>query len=140
MEKIQLFFVPARTMEQIKLLSKPFKRTFHITDIKRKIIGIPFITKYIPTKKFLNSRIHKKDKHTRLKNRALTFFQRINKQPPLFSKFYPIYNQKLKQLKPLAGYVYNFSNRKIDQNGKEQNIQHLYMSDLEFKPIHKFVE
>ena len=47
--KIQLFFVPTRTMERNKLMSKPFRQTFHITDIKHNIIGIPFITKYIPT-------------------------------------------------------------------------------------------
>ena len=47
--KIQLFLVPTRTMEQNKLMSKPLKQTFHITDIKHNIIGIPFTTKYIPT-------------------------------------------------------------------------------------------
>ena len=41
--KIQLFLVPTRTMEQNKILNKPFKPTFHITDIKHNIIGIPFI-------------------------------------------------------------------------------------------------
>ena len=46
---IQLSLVPTRTMEQYKILNKPFKQTFHITDIKHNIIGIPFITKYIPT-------------------------------------------------------------------------------------------
>ena len=44
--KIQLFLVPKRTMEHNKILNKPFKQTFHITDIKHNIIGIPFITKY----------------------------------------------------------------------------------------------
>ena len=47
--KIQLFLVPTRTMEQKKILNKPFNQTFHITDIKHNIIRIPFITKYIPT-------------------------------------------------------------------------------------------
>ena len=47
--KIQLFLVPTRTMEQNKILNKPFKQTFYITDIKHNIIGIPIITKYIPT-------------------------------------------------------------------------------------------
>ena len=47
--KNQLFLVSTRTMEQNKILNKPFKQTFHITDIKHNIIGIPFITKYIPT-------------------------------------------------------------------------------------------
>ena len=36
--KIQLFLVPTRTMEQNKLMSKPFKQTFQITDIKHNII------------------------------------------------------------------------------------------------------
>ena len=90
--KIQLFLVPTRTMEQNKILNKPFEQTFHITDIKHNIIGIPFITKYIPTINIINSKLHIKDKYTKMKNTALTFFQRLNKQPPFFSKFYPIYN------------------------------------------------
>ena len=94
--KIQLFLVPTRTMEQNKILTKPFKQTFHITDIKHNIIGIPFITKYIPTINILNSKFHIKEKYTRMKNTALTFFQRLNKQPPFFSKFYAIYNQERK--------------------------------------------
>ena len=68
--KVQLFLVPTRTMEQNKLMSKTFKQTFHITDIKYDIIRIPFITKYIPTINILNSRIHIKDKYTRMKNTA----------------------------------------------------------------------
>ena len=32
--KIQLFLLPTRTMEQNKILSKPFKQIFHITDNK----------------------------------------------------------------------------------------------------------
>ena len=71
--KIQLFLVPTRTMEQNKLISKPFKQTFHITDIKHNIIGIPFITKNIPTTNILNSENHTKDKNTRMKNTSLTF-------------------------------------------------------------------
>ena len=59
--KIQLFLVPTRTMEQNKILNKPFKQTFHFTDIKHNIIGIPFISKYIPTINILNSKIHIKD-------------------------------------------------------------------------------
>ena len=59
--KIQLFLVATRTMEQNKLISRPFKQTFHITDIKQNIIGIPFITTYIPVIYILNSRIHKKE-------------------------------------------------------------------------------
>ena len=100
--KIQLFLLPTRTMEQSKISNKPFKQTYLFTDIKHNIIGIPFITKYIPTINILNSKIHIKDKYTKTKNTALTFFQRLNKQPPFFSKFYPIYNQKRKQLKPLS--------------------------------------
>ena len=49
-------------MEQSRLLNKPFKQTFHITDIKHKIIGTPFITKYIPTINILDSKINIKDK------------------------------------------------------------------------------
>ena len=139
--KIQLFLLPTRTMEQNKILNKPCKQTFHITDIKHIIIGIPFITKYIPTINILNSKIHIKDKYTKTKNTALTFFQsfqRLNKQPPFFSKFYPIYNQKRKHLKPLSGNVYNFSIKQVHQYDKSQNKQQLFMSDFEFKPNHKF--
>ena len=96
--KIQLFLVPTRTMEQNKILSKPFKETFHITYIKHNIIGIPFLTKFIPTINILNSKLHIKDKYTRTKNTSLTFFLRLNKQPPFFSKFYPINNQEKKYL------------------------------------------
>ena len=85
--KIQLFLLPTRTMEQNKILNQPFKQIFHITDIKHNIIGIPFITKYIPTINILNSKILVKDKYTKTKNTALTIFQRINKQSPFFSKF-----------------------------------------------------
>ena len=81
-------------MEQNKILTKPFKQIFHITDIKHNIIGIPFISKYIPTINILNSKILIKDKYTKTKDTSLTFFQRLNKQPPFFSKFYPIYNQQ----------------------------------------------
>ena len=111
--KIQLFLVPTRTMEQNKILNKPFKQTFHITDIKHNIIGIPLITKYIPTINILNSKLHIKDKYTRMKNTSLTFFQRLNKQPPFFSKFYPIYNQERKYLEPLSGNVYDFSVKQV---------------------------
>ena len=58
--KIQLFLLPTRTMEQINILSKLFKQIFHITDIKHKIIGIPFISKYIPTINILNSKYKSK--------------------------------------------------------------------------------
>ena len=88
-------------MEQNKLLKKPFKQIFHITDIKHNIVGTPFITKYIPTNHILDSKINIKDKYTKLQNTALTFFQRMNKQPPFFSKFCPIYYKERKHLKPL---------------------------------------
>ena len=65
--KIQLFLLPTRTMEESKILNKPFKQTFHITDIKHNIIGIPFITKNIPTINILISKIHIKDKYTKQK-------------------------------------------------------------------------
>ena len=136
--KIQLFLLPTRTMEQSKILNKPFKQIFHITDIKYNIIGIPFISKYIPTINILNSKILIKDKYTKTKETSLTFFQRLNKQPPFFSKFYPIYNQQRKHLKPLSGNIYNFSIKQVHQYDKEQNKQKFYMSDFEFKPIHKF--
>ena len=136
--KIQIFLVPTRTMEQNKILNKPFKQTFHLTELKHNIIGILFITKYIPTINILNSKLHIKVKYKRTKNTSLTFFQRFNKQPPFFSKFYPIYNQERKHLKPLSGNVYNFSIKQVHQYDKDQNKQHLFMSDLEFKPIHKF--
>ena len=103
--KIQLFLLPTRTMEQNKILNKPFKQIFHITDIKHNINGISFISNYIPTINILNSKILIKDKYTKTKNRALTFFQRLNKQPPFFSKLYPIYNQQRKHLKPLSGNI-----------------------------------
>ena len=51
-----------------------------------KIIGIPFITKYIPTISILDSKIIIKDKYTKMQNTALTFFQRMNKHPPFFPK------------------------------------------------------
>ena len=136
--KIQLFLLPTRTMEQKKILSKPFKQIFHITDIKHNIIGTQFISKYKPAINILNSKILIKDKYTKTKNTALTFFQRLNKQPPFFSKFYPIYNQQRKHLKPLSGNIYHFSIKQVHQYDKSQNKQQVFMSDFEFKPIHKF--
>ena len=44
--KIQLYLVPTRTMEQNRLLNKPFEQKFHITDIKHSIIGIDFHYQY----------------------------------------------------------------------------------------------
>ena len=136
--KIQLFLLPTKTKEQNKISNKPFKQTFHITDIKHNIIGIPFISKYIPTINILNSKIHIKDKYTKTKNTALTFFQRLNKQPPFFPKFYPIYNQQRKHLKPLSGNKCNFLIKQVHQYNKSQNKQQLFMSDFELKPIYKF--
>ena len=81
-------------MEQNKLLNKPFKQTFHITDIKHIIIGIPFITKYIPINIILDRKINIKDKYTRMQNTALTFFQRMNKQPSFFQSFTPFIMKK----------------------------------------------
>ena len=129
--------VPFRTMEQSNFMSQPFKQSFHITDIKHNIIGIPFVTKYIPTINILNSKVLIEDKYTRMKNTSLTFFQRINKQPPVFSKFIFIYNQERIHLKPLSRKLYNFSIKQTHQYDKEQNKPHLFMSDLEFRSIHK---
>ena len=105
-------------MEQNKILNKPIKQTFHITDIKHNIIGIPFINKYIPTINILNSKLHIKDKYTRMKNTSMTLFQRSNNQPPFFSKFYPKYNQERKYLKPLSENVYNFPIKQVHQYDK----------------------
>ena len=73
-----------------------------------------------------------------MKNTTLTFFQRLNKQLPFFSKFYPIYNQERRHLKPLSGTIYNFSIKQVNQYNKSQSRQQLFMSDFEFRPIHKF--
>ena len=54
----QLGRLIVQTVEQNKLMGKPFKQTFHITDIKQNIIGIPFLINYIPTSNILNSRFH----------------------------------------------------------------------------------
>ena len=40
-------------------------------------------------------------------------------------------------MKPLSGNMYNFSIKQIHQNDTEQIKQRLFMSDLEFRPIHK---
>ena len=63
-------------MEQKKLLTKLFKQTLRIKDMKHIIIGIPFITKYIPIINISNSKIHKKDKYTKMKKtHHLHFFK-----------------------------------------------------------------
>ena len=41
-------------------------------------------------------------------------------------------------MKPLSGNIYNFSIKQVHQYDKKQNKQKFYMSDFEFKPIHKF--
>ena len=119
--KIQLFLVPTKTMEQNKLLKKPFIQIFHITDIKHNNNGIPFITKYIPTINILDNKINVKDKYTKMQNTALTFFQRMNKQAIFFSKFYPIYNKERKHLKPLSGFTYEFPIKQVHQYDKNKN-------------------
>ena len=53
--------------------------SMYVYKMKHNIIGIPFITKYIPTTNILGSKNKIKDKYTRLQNTALTFFQRMNK-------------------------------------------------------------
>ena len=63
--------------------------------------------------------------------------QRINKQPQFFSKFFPIYNQERKHLKLVAGNNQNFSIKQVHEYDKEQYKQHLYMCDIEFRPIQK---
>ena len=84
--KNQLFLLPTRTMEQNNILNRPFKQTFNITDIKHNIIGIPFISKYIPTISILNSKILIKDKYTKTKNTALTFFAKIKQTTTILLK------------------------------------------------------
>ena len=64
-------------------MSKPFKQTCHITDIKHNIFGIQFITKYIPTIKILNSRIHMKNKHKNEKH-SLNIFSKNKPTTTIF--------------------------------------------------------
>ena len=59
--KVQLFFLPTRTMDKY----------FMSLILSTK----SFISKYIPTINILNSKILIKDKYTKTKNTALTFFQ-----------------------------------------------------------------
>ena len=79
-------------MGQNKLPSKPFKQMFHITQLKNKFNGKSFITEYVPTTNILSNKLHMKVKYTRINNKYQNFFQRLNKQPPLFSNFYLLYN------------------------------------------------
>ena len=78
--KVKLFRFPTRTMEQNKISIKPFKQTFHITDIKHNIIHIPFITKYVRTKKTVAKKYTEFEKI--LKNQKLhkrSFLQKVIK-------------------------------------------------------------
>ena len=74
-----------------------------------------------------------------MQNTALTIFQRMKKQPPFFSKFYPIYDKERKLFKHLSGYYYKFPIKQVYQYDKNRNRQHLYKSDFGFRPIHKFL-
>ena len=75
-----------------------------------------------------------------MQNTALTFFQRINKQPPFFSKIYSIYNKERKHPKPLSGYIYDFPIKQVHQYNKSQNRQHLYITDLNLDQFTKSLE
>ena len=88
----------------------------------------------------LDSKTNITDKNTRMQNTALTFFKRINKQPPFFSKCYPIFKKERKHLKPLSGYIYEFPIKQVHQYDKDQNNQHLYMSDLNLDQFTNFLE
>ena len=125
-------------MEQNKLLHKPSKQLFHITDITHNILGLTYISKYIPTINNLNSKLHITDKYAKLNFTSLTFFQSMNRQPPIFSEFNPINNQQRIHLKPLTRHVDDISKNQIHQNNPDLNKQKLKMSDLELKPPHNF--
>ena len=66
-------------MGQNKLLSKPFKQMFHITEIKNKFVGILFITEYVPTINILSNKLHMKVKYTRIIKEYQNIFQSLNK-------------------------------------------------------------
>ena len=66
-------------MGQNKLPSKPFKQMFHITELKNKFNGIPFITEYDPTINILSNKLHMKVKYTKINNKYQNFFQRLKK-------------------------------------------------------------
>ena len=83
----------------------------------------------------LDSKINRKGKYTRMQNTALTFFRRMNKKQPFFSKFYPVYNKELKHIQDIFT---NFRFIRFTNTTKNQNRQHLYISDLEFRQIHKY--
>ena len=123
-------------MEQNKLLHKPFMQIFHITDITHNILGLPFIIKYIPTINNLNSKLHITDKYTKLNFTSPTFFQSMNRQPPIFSELNPINNQQRIHQKPLTRNVDDISKNQTHQNNPDLNKQKLKMSELELKPLH----
>ena len=77
--------------------------------MKHNIVRMPIITKYITKKNVLKSKLQFKYKYTRPNNTPITSFQRLNKQTPVFSKFYPIYILQRKHSKPLTGHAYDFS-------------------------------
>ena len=56
----------------------------------------------------LNSNFLIKYKQTKLSITTPTFFQRLNKQPPFFTKTYPIYKKQMKHLKPLRDVYMTF--------------------------------
>ena len=74
-------------MEQNKLLHKPFKQIFHIGDIWHNIVGIPFITNYVPTINILNSKLRIKDKYTKLDTTTLSFFKGWINNPNFLLQF-----------------------------------------------------
>ena len=73
-------------MKQNKILNKPFEQTFHFTDIKHNIIGIPFITKYIPTINILNSKIYINDKYTKNEKHSLNILSKDKQTTIIFLK------------------------------------------------------
>ena len=79
---MESFFTPHSHKKKGK--KQTFKQIFQtnisFTDIKHNIVGIPFNTKYFPTINILNSKLHIKDKYTRMKKISLTFMQRLNKK------------------------------------------------------------
>ena len=53
-----MFLNPTQTKEKNKHLHKLFEQIFHIAKIKLNVVGIPFITKCIPTINILNIKLH----------------------------------------------------------------------------------
>ena len=96
--KIQLYLVPTWTLEQNKLLDKPLLQIFHLTAIKRNIVGVPFITKSIPTINILNSRLHIKEKYTKQLLHPY-FFSEESINNPHFSQNSTLKTQQRKHLK-----------------------------------------